>query len=177
MTEPPGDGPRNVPGGDSPDEGLLAGAPLDLDDSHLLDEIRRLYTAADPVPPGLAALSRFAMDPHPGDVHLLRPRNEPALPAAVRATGDLRTVTFETPDLTIVVTIAVLDDTTARLDGWTAPATPHHLTLRTSSTTLTTATDPLGRFLFERTPRGPAQLTVHRPGEETPVAVSPALVL
>ncbi|MEO3808259.1 hypothetical protein ABGB17_04585 [Sphaerisporangium sp. B11E5] len=181
MTDPPGDteDPRDLPGTASPEDTpvFLENAPLDLDDVLLLDELRRLYTAADPVPPGLAGLSRFAVDPRPAHAELLRPREEPALPAAVRGSADLRTVTFETGTFTVVLTIAALDVTTARLDGWLAPATPLRLTLRTPRDTLTTATDPHGRFLFEHAPRGPAQLTVHAPGEETPVAVSPALVL
>lgn len=161
-----------------PDPDAVPGPPSDLDDDLLLDAIRRLYTTTDPVPPHLADLSRFAMDPHPADADLLRPRESPPLPAAaVRGPGDLRTLTFETPTLTIVLTIAPLDATTARLDGWIAPATPCHLTLRTPTETLTTTADPHGRFLFEHTPRGPAQLTVHDLGDEASAAVSPALML
>ncbi|GAA1513053.1 hypothetical protein GCM10009677_52630 [Sphaerisporangium rubeum] len=160
------------------DPGPVPGTSPDIDDVLLLDEIRRLYTAADPVPPDLADLSRFAVDPHPADADLLRPRESLPLPAAaVRGPNDLRTLTFETSTLTIALTIAPLTPTTARLDGWIAPATPCHLTLRTPTETLTTTADPHGRFLFEHTPRGPAQLTVHDLGDEAPAAVSPALVL
>jgi hypothetical protein len=154
---------------------------LDERDLVILDGIREIFQAADPMPASLPERIRFSLAWHGLEVEVARLCAEgDRLAVAVRGAEQSRTVTFDSDSLTIMIRIDANRDGTVRIDGWLAPAQPRTIELRLMAETLTTDADDGGRFAFGRVPRGTAQLVAragpdpHRPG---PTVVAPALVL
>jgi hypothetical protein len=133
-------------------------APLDGADHALLDEIADLYSAVDPVPAGLAERIRFAVSLDEIDVEMLRLVQETTLAAGARGAG--RIFTFAGRAVTLTVRIVGLNGETVRLDGWLAPPAAYRITLRAQHGHADRTADEDGRFVFEETRAGLAQLVV-----------------
>jgi hypothetical protein len=159
-----------------------SGEPLDEADLRLLEELREMYQAMDPMPADLPERIMFALALRDLDFEVARlSAEEDQLTSAARGTEQSRTITFDSDSLTIMIRVDANHDGTARLDGWLAPPHPREIELKTASGSLTVLADEQGRFAFARVPRGTAQL-IARPGDgHWPAAgrsvVTPALVL
>jgi hypothetical protein len=166
-----------------PDAGPLPSAdePLDDVDFGVLDDIRELFEAADPMPADLPERIRFSLALRDLEVEVARLAEEEQLAVAARGTELSRTVTFDSTSLTIMIRIDANQDGTARVDGWLAPPQRREIEMKTAADSLTTASDEQGRFAFTRVPRGTVQLIVRPAGTEPSEAgrsvVTPALIL
>jgi hypothetical protein len=158
-----------------------ADEPLDDVDFGLLDDIRELFQAADPMPADLPERIRFRLALRDLEVEVARLAEEEQLAVAARGTEQSRTITFDSESLTIMIRIDTNTDGTARVDGWLAPPQRREIEMKSAADPLTTASDEQGRFAFARVPRGAAQLIVKPagtgPGAAGRPVVTPALVL
>ena len=163
-----------------------AADPLDELDFLVLDEIRRLAEADDPVPAGLVPLIRFAVQMQDLDEEVSRMAATIADPAGVRGAEeetDSRTITFDSEVLTIMVRISGGQDPRGvRIDGWLAPAAAYRVDVRTPAGEVHTVADDQGRFSLDGIPHGLAQLAVRplaEPRQDGPdrVVTTPAIVL
>ena len=154
MTRPAAPGP---PTGDE---------PLDDTDLAILDDLRQLFQAADPMPADLPERIRFALElpDLEYEVALLAAEEDQRL-AASRGAEQSRTITFDSDSLTIMIRIDANSDGTSRVDGWLAPPERRRIELRIPGGALLAAADEHGRFVFGHVPHGTAQLIV-RAGEE-----------
>lgn len=173
MTPVPDPVPLDEPGSDE---------PIDEIDAAILVGLAGMYRRADPVPAGLVERIQFAMELEDLDAEVCRLRDDSDLyPAAARGPEQSRTVTFDSSNLTIMITISVVPDDTVRLDGWLAPPAALRVELRTSSGHLATDADERGRFVIESVPRGLAQLVVRTssqsPADDDRSVVTPSIVM
>jgi hypothetical protein len=144
------DGPDGEP---FPDEGELDGG-----DAAVLDIVRGLCEAADPVPPQLYARVRFALDL--GDIDhefaMVCDAFEPVV--AVRGAERARTITFECGQLTIAITITPTGHNRNRVDGYLAPAGTLMVEMRSGELLARARADDCGRFAFDDVGCGELQL-------------------
>jgi hypothetical protein len=167
----------------SPDAGRLPSAdePLDDTDLGLLDDIRELFQAADPMPSDLPERICFFLALRDLEIEVARLAGEDQLTVAARGAEQSRTITFDSDSLTIMIRIDANRDGTVRVDGWLAPPQRREIEMKTTADSLSVASDGQGRFSFARVPQGTAQLVV-RPTEPGPTGagrsvVTPALIL
>ena len=157
-----------------------ADEPLDEVDFGLLDDIRELFEAADPMPADLPERIRFFLALRDLEIEVARLAEEDLPVVAARGAEQSRTITFDSDSLTIMIRIDANRDGTARVDGWLAPPQRREIEIKTTADTLHVASDEQGRFAFARVPRGMAQLVV-RPADQPDGAgrsvVTPALIL
>lgn len=159
-----------------------ADEPLDEVDFGLLDDIRDLFEAADPMPADLPERISFFLALRDLEIEVARLAAEEDLAAvAVRGAEQSRTITFDSDSLTIMIRIDTNPDGTARVDGWLAPPQRREIEIKTTADSLNVVSDEQGRFAFARVPRGMAQLVV-RPADRQPdgagrSVVTPALIL
>jgi hypothetical protein len=156
-----------------------ADAPLDEVDAAILAELGAAYSAADPPPAELDERVRFAVALGGIEAEVARLSEDLLTGSGARAGEQPRTVTFDAPSLTVMLTIVVVPGGRRRLDGWLAPPAPLRVELRTAGSRATThaaTADDTGRFVVEGVPPGLAQLTVRliEPGR---TVVTPAVVL
>lgn len=156
-------------------------AALDESDLAILDDIRAIFRAADPMPASLPERIRFSLALRDLEFEVARLCAEDGrLMLAARGAEHSRTITFDSDSLTIMIRVDSNQDGTVRIDGWLAPAQSRAIELRTMSETLTTDADDGGRFAFHRVPRGTAQLVARAgpgPGGSGQAVVAPALIL
>ena len=166
-----------------PDTSPLPSAdePLDDADFGLLDDIRELFQAADPMPTDLPERIRFSLALRDLEIEVARLAEEEQLTVAARGAEQSRTITFDSDSLTIMIRIEANQDGTVRVDGWLAPPQRREIEMKTGADTLSATSDEQGRFAFARMPRGTAQLVVRPngpgPGGPGRSVVTPALVL
>ena len=165
------------------DPGRLPSAddPLDEADFGLLEGIRELYQATDPMPADLPERIRFSLALRDLEIEMARLAEEDQLTVAARGMEQSRTITFDSDSLTIMIRIEANRDETARVDGWLAPPQSRDIEMKTTAGSLTVASDGQGRFAFARVPHGTAQLIVapahHGPAGAGRSVVTPALIL
>ena len=168
MTPP---GPGRLPPADE---------PLDDADFGVLDDIRELFEAVDPMPADLPERIRFSLALRDLEIEVARLAEEDQLAVAARGKEQARTITFDSDSLTIMIRIDANRDGTVRVDGWLAPPQRRQVEIKTTADPLTAASDAQGRFAFVRVPRGTAQFIVH-PAEpasgDTRSVVTPALII
>jgi hypothetical protein len=151
-------------------------------DLRLLDSIRDMFAAADPMPADLPERIRFSLALRNLEIDIARLSAEDDRPVlSARGTEQSRTITFDSDSLTIMIRIDTNEDGTARVDGWLAPPQRREIEMKAATHTLNVTSDEQGRFAFARVPRGTAQLIV-RPagqgqGETGRSVVTPALIL
>ena len=169
---------EDTPGGPGavPDEAALAAGRLDADDLALLDAVRALWEARDPVPEGLAGRIEFALTLDALETEVATLTQVDLAKAGSRAgeTETVRTVTFSTETLDAMVTLTDAPDGTVRVDGWIAPGAPMRVELVVAGSTLTVDADEDGRFVLEAVPKGLAKFALH-PGGRT--VLSPTIEL
>ncbi len=159
-----------------------ADEPLDDADFGLLDDIRGLFEAADPMPADLPERIRFSLALRDLEIEVARLAAQEDWPVlAARGAEQSRTITFDSDSLTIMIRIDENRDGTVRVDGWLAPPQRREIEMKTVADSLNAASDEQGRFAFPRVLRGTAQLVV-RPAEPGPSGggrsvVTPALIL
>ena len=83
-----------------------------------------MYSAIDPVPATLVDRLQFALDLE-SEIDVLRPYEEVGAAAGARGGEEARTITFDSEDLTIMISVSVQSVRTVRLDGWLAPPGDH----------------------------------------------------
>ncbi|MGD0557104.1 MAG: hypothetical protein ABSA93_19260 [Streptosporangiaceae bacterium] len=141
---------------------MIAGHP---DDGEILEAIKDLVEAIDPMPADLPERIRFGLTLRNLEAEMARvPSAGHDSVLAVRGTEGSRTVTFDSDSLTIMIRIDANADGTARVDGWLAPPRSSQVEMRLADTSITVTADELGRFVFGGVPRGTARLIV-RPSE------------
>lgn len=134
------------------------------DDGGLLDALARFWESVDPVPADLAERVCFALGLDDLEAELLALRDDVGLLAGARADDQVRTVTFSSDTLSVMVMINDGQGTHVRLDGWIDDGGGLDITLRAQGQERSTAADQDGRFSFDAVPRGLTQL-VFRPTE------------
>jgi hypothetical protein len=159
-----------------------ADEPLDDVDLGLLEEIRDMFQAVDPMPADLPERIRFFLELRDLEVEVARlAAEEDSRLLTARGEEQSRTITFDSDSLTIMIRIDANRDGTARVDGWLAPPQRREIQMKTIGDSLSASSDDQGRFAFASVPRGTAQLVV-RPTEPGPggagrSVVTPALIL
>jgi len=158
-----------------------ADGALDEVDLAILDGIREVFQAVDPMPADLPERIRFSLALRDLEVEVARlvADEDQRVPAA-RGDEQSRMITFDSDSLTIMIRIDTNPDGTARVDGWLAPPQRREIEMKTAADSLNVTSDEQGRFAFARVPRGMAQLVV-RPADQPDGAgrsvVTPALIL
>ncbi len=162
----------------------LAGMPLDRDDQAILDQLAAIDARLDPPPADLDERVRFAIALGHLDAEVARLSADLLVGSGARTSERTRTVTFDAPSRTIMITIVERPDGGVRLDGWLAPAAALRVELRLPEPAGSrfVTSDGTGRFVFDGVPHGLAQLLVHPPepgldGDDTPRVVTPSLAL
>lgn len=164
------------PGG--PDE------ELDAFDQEILTRLGRLHERLDGPPADFDATVIFALSAAAFGAEVARLED---LGAALARSNDeiARTMSFEAPSLTILLTVTDVTHERFRIDGWLAPAGPHPVRLRSADgrADLRTVADAAGRFVFDGVRAGLLQMVV-RPGSdsagartEPPTILTPAFRL
>ncbi|GAA0620449.1 hypothetical protein GCM10010174_43840 [Kutzneria viridogrisea] len=150
-----------------------ANEPLDEVDFLILDQVRELYTQADPPPVDLVERIRLAVS-MAGACEPLARRRE-VLAAGMRGTDQRRLITFDAESVTVMISVQPNRDGTVRIDGWLTPPAGHPVELRTARIRMRTTADADGRFVLDGVKPGTAQLVV-RPLRGRSVT-TPAIVL
>ena len=160
------------------DDWPSADQPLDDFDLGLLDGIREIYEAIDPMPPDLPERIRFALALRDTELEfeLARLTDQELSAAGARGAEQSRTITFGSDSLTVMIRVDPNEDGTVRIDGWLAPAGPREVEIKTTGAPLLARADEQGRFAISRVPRGTAQLIVRSAAGGASV-VTPALIL
>jgi hypothetical protein len=159
-----------------------AGGALDEVDLAILDGIREVFQAVDPMPADLPERIRFSLALRDLEVEVARlvADEDQRVPAA-RGDEQSRMITFDSDSLTIMIRIDSNSDGTARVDGWLAPPRSRTVEMKLPAGSLTAVADEQGRFAFGQVPRGTAQLVVRPardgPGDSGRSVVTPALIL
>ncbi|GAA4712841.1 hypothetical protein GCM10025782_06180 [Pedococcus ginsenosidimutans] len=148
----------------SEDLDRLAAEPLDAEDLLALGTLRAIFAASDPVPPGLAERSKFAMTVAALEAEVAQITAAGVEAAGVRTTtyDRAQTVTFSSAHLSAMITIELVDGGRARISGWVSADGPTGVELRERSRTQTTETDADGRFRFSQVERGLVHLLLRR---------------
>ncbi|WP_336923939.1 hypothetical protein [Aquipuribacter sp. SD81] len=142
--------------------------PGGREDADLLVGLRDMWERLDPPPPGLAGRVRFALEvehlTRDLDVELMRLQQESLVGAGGRG-DDVRTVTFGSRTLTVMLAISDVDGG-FRVDGWVAPGGRRSVEVRTSEGSTQQQCDETGRFTLERVPPGHLQLVLASTGSD-----------
>jgi len=131
------------------------------DDDFLLDELRRIFAALDPIPEPAQIAARAAIEWRTLDAELAALVSdsiveEPLL--AVRGTAEPRMLTFEAPDLTIELEAEPSEDGTLQLVGQLVPPQPAQIAVRHGDDLTATHADARGRFVTGGVQAGPISL-------------------
>ncbi|MEU4247728.1 hypothetical protein AB0F15_09975 [Amycolatopsis sp. NPDC026612] len=153
-----------------------ADEPLDELDFRLLAGVRELWEDADPMPATLLDQIRFAIQLEHVDLEVMRIREQEGLAVARSAAEQGRLITFDSESLTIMVNVSPEPGGAMRLDGWLTPPAAHPIEVRTKDGTLTTTSDPEGRFAVSGVPHGMVQVLVRTEGRSRTVS-TPAIEL
>jgi len=147
------------------------------DDKPLVEELRGLGRAVDPVPDEVASFAKAALGWRRVDAELAELLEDSALEEAVALTrGSLartRSVTFEASDLELDVDIQ-LGDRGVVLLGQLAPSAPATVEAQRDDGSIAASaeTDSLGRFRLELSEGGRVRLLVRRGQPAPPVETS-----
>ncbi len=138
------------------------------DDDLLLEELRRVFAAIDPIPEPVQIAARAAIEWRTIDAELAALVSdsivdEPVL--AVRGTAEPRMLTFEAPDLTIELEAELAGDDTLRLVGQIVPPQAAHIAVHHGEELLATQADDRGRFVAGGVQAGPVSLRCRLGGE------------
>ena len=175
-----------------------------IDDGVLLDQLRHMWEEADPPPADLAERVLFAVGLEDLEFELLQLRGEldlagargaeplpahnaepldtrSAAPHDARGAEKVRTVTFGSDSLTVMVSLSGQHPQGRRIDGWIAPGAALRIELRTTRGVQQTTADQTGRFSLSDVPAGLVQLVIHpTEGATVPLTrpvVTPAIQL
>jgi protocatechuate 3,4-dioxygenase beta subunit len=157
---------------DTPGGGGLSAAEADA----VLASVRELFEAADPVPATLAERICFALAIEEHEAELLMGMDLVPSMAGARGEDRVRTVTFSSPRLSVMITVGDEGGDGVRVDGWIdAPegAGGLRVELRRASAapgsapgSRSTVADEDGRFAFDAVAAGFVQFAFHAPEGE-----------
>ena len=131
------------------------------DDDFLLDELRRMFAAIDPIPDRVQVAARAAIEWRTIDAELAALVSDSVVDEplyAVRGTAQPRMLTFEAPDLTIELEAEAAGDDTLRLVGQLVPPQPAQIAVRHGDELIATHADARGRFVAGGVAPGPISL-------------------
>jgi hypothetical protein len=160
-----------------------ADAWLDDVDHEILDRLAGVQARLDPPPADLDERTTFVLGLATFDSEVARLHEDLLVGSGARALQRTRTITFDADSRTIMVTIVERADGLVRLDAWLAPAAALAVELRLAGTpdvparSATVMSNESGRFVFDRVPRGLAQLLVRPTHTGAARVVTPSLVL
>jgi hypothetical protein len=145
----------------------LAAQPLDDEDARIVNALRELHEALDPIPGDLLDRIKFAMSVASLEAQVAEIVSE-SVTAAVRGTDYDRadTVTFASDGLSVMVSIEHSGAARADIVGWASEG-DLEVELRERSRTRTTTTDEDGRFTFAGVERGLVNFVLRRGGDDT----------
>jgi hypothetical protein len=145
----------------------LAAGEIDAVDLLALERLARMYETLDPVPPGLAERSAFAITLAGLEAEVAElQRGGDLVGARSDSAADAHTVTFTSATWTTMVTITPSGPDAVRIDGWTVPGARVRIELRLVGTSRHAQADEDGRFVFDEVPRGMAQFLLRPPGDD-----------
>lgn len=183
------DGATGGDGSDKGPTGRNGGPSDDVPDGVSPDELRGMWQRFDPVPAGLLDRVCFALqvDEFSRDdleLELMRLQSEGTSLAGARGGDEVRTVTFGSESLTVMLAISDVSGG-YRIDGWVAPGGARRLEVRTADGSRREVCDESGRFVLDVVPHGHFQLVLDgedlggsiRPGSLARAVVTPALTL
>lgn len=129
------------------------------DDDFLLDELRRMFAAIDPIPEPVQIAARAAIEWRTIDAELAALVGDSVVDEplyAVRGTAaQPRMLTFEAPDLTIELEAEAAGDDTLRLVGQLVPPQAAQIAIRHGDDLIATHADARGRFVAGGVAPGP----------------------
>jgi hypothetical protein len=134
----------------------LDGDPAGVD---LLDALAGMWQDRDPVPEDLAERVSFVLSLENLEVEVLR--LESSMLAGARGEEHVRTVTFTSDSLSVMVTVSPAADGAVRIDGWIAAGGDLGVELRAGQSCRPGRADEDGRFVFDAVPTGLVQLVFH----------------
>lgn len=136
------------------------------DDQQLLERLRRMARATDPIPAHVVELARAAFDWRTLDAELaalVLDSAEPELAGAggvlVRSADEARLLSFEASDVTIELEVEEAGEE-RRLRGQLLPPQPAELLVQHAGGDIHATADADGRFAVEGVPTGPVRLRV-----------------
>ncbi|MDX6720881.1 MAG: hypothetical protein QOJ63_3135 [Solirubrobacteraceae bacterium] len=141
--------------------------PMTRDDDTILDELRRVFAAIDPIPDPVRRAARAAIEWRTTGAELAGLVHDSIVDGPATAGRDgtgSRVLTFEAPDLTIALEAQADADETLRLVGRLDPPQPAQIVVRHGSELIATRADERGRFVAA-VARGPLSVRV-RLGDE-----------
>jgi hypothetical protein len=139
----------------------------------LLASLRRVWTRRDPAPADLAERIVFALSLEDLEVELLH-LEEDLLVAGARGEERVRTVTFTSQSLSVLISIGA-DPNGTRLDGWVDGGGGLDVELRSDAGPRRERADADGRFAFDGLTAGFVQL-VFQPTEAAALALRSPVV-
>ena len=150
-----------------------AAEPMDETDAAILAGVRATYDRLDPPPVGLDDRVRFALTLRDMDIEVSRLYEDTLVGA--RTSDTLRTMTFESDRLTIMITVTETAPDLRTVEGWLAPPGPVAVEIRFAGDfpTRESTAEPNGRFAFTDVPAGLARFTVPLPDTSTVVVTGP----
>ncbi|KWW99807.1 hypothetical protein C3Y87_07210 [Carbonactinospora thermoautotrophica] len=136
----------------------------------LLDELRELLNEIDPVPAEVVEAAKASFTWRTVDAELAELTEDSALAeaAGIRGPGGPRLLTFEAPDLTVVVEVSAIGDR-RRMLGQLVPPYAAEVEVRHRDGTETVSADDLGRFTVEQVPAGPVSFACRSASRRTVV--------
>lgn len=164
----------------SPPEEASDGAasePMDDADRVVLAQVRTLYERADPMPADMVERTMFVLSFADMDTELAELVDTPVL---ARGDGDetVRTMTFASTELTIMVKISPSSPDRVRIDGWVAPAEGVLVVMQQGEQRRQTRADVDGQFVFEDVPHALTEFFASGSGPTAPKPVrTPAVAL
>jgi hypothetical protein len=143
------------------------GVPGAQADGELLARLCQMWEARDPVPPDLDERITFSLaledlSAEGLSTELMSLREGLLVGTQARGEERIRTLTFSSESLSVLVSVDRGSSGALRLDGWIGEATPMEVELRTESGDRRERADGDGRFAFDGLPTGLVQL-VFRP--------------
>jgi hypothetical protein len=138
------------------------------DDDKLLDELRRVLGAIDPIPESVRFAARAAIEWRTIDAELAAlvsdsTVDEPVL--AIRGDATPRILTFEAPELTIELEAEPVAGGLLRLVGQLVPPQPAQIAIRHGEDVIATHADDRGCFVADGAQPGPISVRCRLDGE------------
>lgn len=132
-----------------------------FDDISLVRALRDMWEDRDPVPAGLVDRIEFTLALEDLEFDLLALSQEMREPVAARGEDRVRTITFSSENLSVMINIDEGKDGAVRLDGWIGEGGGMDVELRLSAGSRQERSDDNGRFAFDDICPGLMQLVFH----------------
>lgn len=142
--------------------------PMTRDDDIILDDLRRVFAAIDPLPEPVQVAARAAIEWRTVGADLAGLVHDSVVDGPATAgcgVAEPRVLTFEAPALTIGLEAEADCDETLRLVGQLAPPQPAQVVVRHGGELIATRADVRGRFVAGGVGRGPLSVRVRLDGE------------